>query len=155
MVNMRLLGAGSQHAAAQTYVRVRLHDTRLGALRMRARDPRVKNYRLGQPFPLPFIQASTTVLQANERQATSIGQTATQTANATRVLVLGSSIAGMLAAAAVAPYVDEVTILDKDTTLNGGGNDEVLRQVCRFCLTTWACALIHLDSSPCVTMCFT
>ncbi|CAL8461958.1 g1489 [Coccomyxa elongata] len=34
----------------------------------------------------------------------------------------------MLAAAAVAPYVDEVTILDKDTTLDGGGSEEVLRQ---------------------------
>ncbi|BDA41321.1 Putative epoxidase LasC [Coccomyxa sp. Obi] len=34
----------------------------------------------------------------------------------------------MLAAAAVAPYVDEVIVLDKDTMLNGSGSEEDLRQ---------------------------
>lgn len=148
MINMQFIGAGSQHAAAEPYLRSRRHDTtRSGQLRMQARLSRVNKNHFKQLFSIPLMKASTSVLQANERQATSIGQTATESANATRVLVLGSSIAGMLAAAAVAPYVDEVIVLDKDTMVSGGGSEEHLRQVCSFFRTAYACSLNHFSIS--------
>lgn len=131
MIDMQGTGAGLQHASALSYVRFRRQFFRSGQLPLQARTPRVKNHCFQHITSALSVQASTNVLQAHGRQATSIGQTATESANATRVLVLGGSIAGMLAAAAVAPYVDEIIVLDKDTILTEGGSpsEEVLRQV--------------------------
>ena len=79
------------------------------------------------------------VLPASEKSAAGLGRPATQVPTGTRVVVLGGSIAGMLAAAAVAPYVNEVFVLDKETTLNGIGNEDQLRKVpMAFCLSTFA-----------------
>ena len=129
MINMKGLGAGLQHASALSYVRFCRQSIRSGQLPLQARTSRVRNHCFQQVISALSAQASTNVLQAHGRQARSIGQTATESSNATRVLVLGGSIAGMLAAAAVAPYVDEVIVLDKDTMLSEGGSEEVLRQV--------------------------
>lgn len=82
---------------------------------------------------------STDVLPASEKHAAGMGRPATQVPTGTRVVVLGGSIAGMLAAAAVAPYVDEVYVLDKEATLNGTGSEDQLRKVhMAYCLSTLA-----------------
>lgn len=41
---------------------------------------------------------------------------------------MGGSIAGMLAAAAVSPFVDEVVLLDKETSLGGSGSEGELHE---------------------------
>lgn len=71
------------------------------------------------------IRASVTA----EKPVVGSAQTDTRAAPSTRVLVLGGSIAGMLAAAAVSPYVDEVVILDKEPALKGAESKEQLCQV--------------------------
>ncbi len=72
---------------------------------------------------------SVTISKTSESSNTDRGESPKQISSGTRVCVLGGSIAGMLAAAACSPFVDEVVILDKEAALNGGGTEEVLRQV--------------------------
>lgn len=50
----------------------------------------------------------------------------------TSIVILGASITGMLAAAAVSPFVDEVVLIDKDSTLEEFSSEEELRMVGTF-----------------------
>ena len=70
-----------------------------------------------------------TVPSTSETQERGDNETSTATVPATRVVVLGGSIAGMLAAAAVSHFVDEVVMIDKDAALSGSGSEENLREV--------------------------
>lgn len=79
--------------------------------------------------PVISFSMSTDVMPASKRHDAGVAQRATQVPSGTRVVVVGGSIAGMLAAAAVAPFIDEVLVLDKENTLNGGGNEDQLRKV--------------------------
>ncbi len=65
----------------------------------------------------------------SEIQKRGDNETSTATVPATRVVVVGGSIAGMLAAAAVSHFVDEVVMIDKDAALSGSGSEKNPREV--------------------------
>ena len=85
--------------------------------------------RLGCRVPFAPTTMSVTISKTSETSNTDRVESPKQLSSGTRVCVLGGSIAGMLAAAAISPFVDEVVILDKEAALNGGASEEELRQV--------------------------
>jgi hypothetical protein len=124
---MKAFETGSGHFAARSY------DTRLRLPSEHGRQHRRLEFcrppRLGCGGPHAPVLMSLTLSNASETRKNGTVVNATQASFSTRVLVLGGSIAGMLAAAAVSPFVEEVLIIDKENALSGAGSEEELRKV--------------------------
>lgn len=124
---MKAFETRSGHIAARSY------DTRLRLPSEPGRQHRRLEFcrppRLGCRGPHAPVLMSLTLPNASETRKNGTVENATQASFSTRVLVLGGSIAGMLAAAAVSPFVEEVLIIDKENALSGAGSEEELRKV--------------------------